>query len=173
MKDKYEDLKKILKSIKESVKLYNDLYPEEKIEVKEVNKKKDVKKFFICTYNEDCVGLFEKFDFSSKKLHDHYMAANIFTSINSNYIGAIKTHKGCNSVLENSPIGSLYTVEGRTHIVNCEINDYIHFDDMRLKMYNDGVLTFYEPGKATTSEILEVLKYSYNYYYKEKTKKKK
>ncbi len=173
MKDKYEDLKKILKSIKESVKLYNDLYPEEKIEVKKVEEKKDVKKFFICAYNEDCVGLFEKKDFSSVNLFNFYIAGSIFKGINSNYVGAIKTHEGSYAVKKYNKIGSSYIIDNNECFVNCEINDYIHFDDMRLKMYNDGVLTSYEPGKATSSEILEVLKYSYNYYYKEKTKKKK
>ena len=35
---------------------------------------------------------------------------------------------------------------------------------MRLIMYNDGKIGPYELGKSNLEEMLEVLKYAYNYY---------
>lgn len=124
----------------------------------------DVSKLHICVYNEDCIGLFKKrcvqFDGWWRKVIE------IYESLDSNYTG-IKVL--CNEA-KNSMNGKFLKCGesidfiSRYYSSDCSIKSAISFDDMRFKLLKSGLIKPYKMGKATSSEMLEVLSQAYDYY---------
>jgi len=170
-KNKYEELKSILDGIKKAVELYNDLNPQEKLAITPQEEKKDVSDIFICVYNDKHVGLFKKINWSTEKRNQSsysdyakYDAGSIYVGIDSNYIGMKETHSY--NICRNhwQPAGKKLIVDGKSYVSNCAMKNGMSFDDMRLIMYSDGQIEPYEIGKATSREMIDVLKYASSYY---------
>lgn len=169
-KNKNEELKSILSDIKKALELYNDLNPEEKMKLVPQEEKKDVSDIFVCVYNDKYVGLFKKINWSTEvKTYigyskPEYKAGSIYIGIDSNYIGMKETHYSsrCTNVWER--IGTKYVIDGNSYVANCNMQNGMSFDDMRLIMYNDGVIDSYEIGKASSKKMIEVLSYACSYY---------
>lgn len=161
IKELNEELKSILESLQKAVELYNSLSSKEKLQLVSEVEKKDVSDIFVCVYNDKCVGLFErKFLSSSMNLFGEYYAGMIYIGIDSNYIGLKTIHDGISSVNVWEKTGKAIS----NYVTNCNMQNDMSFDDMRLIMYNEGQIEPYENGKATSQEILEVLKYAFKYY---------
>lgn len=163
-KQKQEELKLILESIHRALELYNDLTPEQKMQI--TPKAKDISNIYICVYDEIHVGLFQKTNWCGPVniWNNTYDAGIVYLGIDSNYVGMKKTHTCNYSENRWQPIGTKTIVDGKGHVANCEMQDCMSFDDMRLIMYKEGQIGPYEIGKASSQEILEVLKYATSYY---------
>ena len=126
----------------------------EKVNVKDVD---------VCVYNEDCIGLFRKFEW----LKDGILfgeAGIIYVGIDSDKLG-IKSlvDSGINTNYFVSA-GERCYVNGKTYLANCTINDSIGFDDLRFKLFRSGIIGVFEMGKATPEEMLEVMCYAADYF---------
>lgn len=169
-KQKYESLKEIVAGLQNALELYNQLNPEEMMELTKKDTRKDVSNIFICVYNDKHVGLFEKINWNttpikkSKYSDIEYDAGSIYVGVNSNYIGMKTTHHGSLPQSHWEPAGTYATIDEVQYVANCTMKNGMSFDDMRLIMYNNGEIGSYEVGKATDQEILEVLKYASSYY---------
>ena len=166
-KKKYEEIKSILEGIQKSIELYNNLNPQEKLAITLQDERKDVSDIFICVYNDKHVGLFKKLDWHSKSYgieNRYYEAGTIYIGVYSNYIGMKKTHESFYTIDSWQDAGIKRNVSGKTYVSNCTMQKCMSFDDMRLIMYSNRLIDSYEPGKATSKEINEVLEYAYSYY---------
>ncbi len=175
--EKIEELKAMLENLKEIAELYNGMVPaQEKVEVvpQQLN---DVSNVFVCVYNGNSVGFFKKknwhSDISSYRVGDYYDAGSIYEGVDSDYIALKTTHEGYGIRNRWEEVGRDVTLSSGTYIANCSMSDGMSFDDMRLIMYSAGDSEPYQFGKATSAEMLEVLKYAYNYYGLESKKLKR
>lgn len=171
MQDKYDRLTEILNLIKEAIKLYNDLdeNTNNKIKVEPIETK-NVRKIYIGVYDDSYVGLFERITFSStsdwydKFGRKCYRTGELYKGINTNYIAIHLSHDETKFIDVWEPIGSKRVIDENTYNVDCKMSHVISFDDMRLIMHNMGKLDYYEIGKATNEEMLEVMDFAYEYY---------
>lgn len=168
-KKKYEELKSILEGLQKAIEMYNDLNPEQKLEITPQDKRKDVSDIFICVYNKKHVGLFKKINWKSghyvRYFSDCYNAGSIYIGVDSNYIGMKTTHEDSIGVSRWEKAGARIDLkEQGTYIANCDMENGMSFDDMRLIMYNAGQIESYEIGKASSQEMIDVLKYASSYY---------
>ncbi|MEE0699879.1 MAG: hypothetical protein U0M66_04765 [Bacilli bacterium] len=159
----------ILSRIEEIVQIYNNLEPENPISIQK--KDVDVSNVFVCAYNNSQVGLFKKRNYFKliNSSDNSYDAGSVYLGIRSNYIGIKKTHDDKSSCNSWQPAGSVATAGNEKYVSNCDMNNEMSFDDMRLCMYNDGEIDSYEIGVATFEEMLKVLKYA-SYYFRNKVK---
>lgn len=160
--------REILISIQEIIKMYQELSPEEKNLLITPSDKNDVKDIFICMYDDMYVGLFRKINWSSRVTEKNdvfpYNAGNIYVGVNSSYIGMELIHSGYVDNKEWQIIGEKVIVDDKSYVANCNMQNSMSFDDMRLIMYCEGKIDSYEIGKADSKEILDVLKYAVSYY---------
>lgn len=170
-KNKKEELKQILEDIKKALALYNSIDHERNLKIVNQNEQQDVRDVFVCVYDDKCVGLFKKIDWNCGGYGKD--TGSIYVGVDSNYIGMKKTHDSFSSVNKWQPAGtSVHLCSGRSsgrYVANCDMQDSMSFDDMRLIMYNAGQIESYEIGKATSQEKLAVLKYAFNYYQLDKS----
>lgn len=140
-----EELKQLLSEIKENKDDETDLE----------DGYKDVSDVFICIYDDSNVGLF------NQKVINEFTASYLVKS-NCIYIGTFSDIIGIKNLIENEwrTIG----YNAYKYVANCNMQDSMSFDDVRLIMYSNGIIDAYEPGKATIQEMLEVLKYAFTYY---------
>lgn len=174
-----EEIKKRLEEIKNAACMYNDIVSEEKICVTG-GKIWDVSEFFVCFYNQKHVGLFSKKDCCSG-IYNHvfgakYDACSIYYGVDSLYVGMKRIHQGYTSLNKWATCGDFVTLSSGNYVINCNMEDSMSFDDMRLIMYSNGEIGPYTVGKAADKEILDVLCYASKYFqakketFKEKTK---
>lgn len=167
-KKKYEELKSILKGLQKALELYNDLNPPKNLAITPQEEKKDVSDIFICVYNGKHVGLFKKInwnsDYYSRWSDCDYDAGSIYVGVDSNYVGMKQTHDRNIEVSCWKKVGARVDLEKGTYIANCNMQNGMSFDDMRLIMYSDEQIETYEIGKASSKEIIDVLEYASRYY---------
>lgn len=169
-KEKFEELKSILEELQKALELYNELNPSQKLTITQQTEKRDVNNIFICVYNGIHVGLFKKINWSTELRKnyffgcDEYDAGSIYVGINSNYVGMKKTHSDNFWLNKWQPIGTKVVLNNNSYVSNCVMQTGMSFDDMRLIMYSAGKIGPYEIGKATSQEMLDVLKYASSYY---------
>ena len=181
----------LLQKIKELVEAYNDLPNAERVAVVpeklalEMNvplqeDEKDISLFYICSYDENRVGLFKELRYSSPKEkvmgYERWSAGSLFLGVESNLIGIKVTHEDFKDDVYWHKVGAIENVDSKRYVCNCNMHEAITFDDMRLMMYEEGVIGPYQLGKATNRDIINVLKYAKGYYEKktpsiQKTKK--
>ncbi len=170
-KNKTAELKQILESIEKVIKMYNCMNTEEQLELVKKEEKKDVKNVFVGVYNDNCVGLFKKIDWSTSieqwtEFHSaKYDAGSIYVGIDSDYIGLKTTHESYYSTDRWDDIGENVVFNGNDYTANINMKNAISFDEMRLLMFRAGLIKYYDFGRATTQEILEVLNYAFDYYH--------
>ena len=166
-KKKYKELQSILMGLTKALELYNDLNPQEKYAITPQEERKDVRDIFICFYNGKHVGLFKKINWCSshKGKKSNYNAGSVYVGVDSNYVGIKQTHEDYRAVSCWKYAGSIVDLgDNDTYIANCNMENGMSFDDMRLIMYCDGSIGPYEIGKANSKEIIDVLKYASSYY---------
>lgn len=141
---------------------------------------KDVSLFYVCSYDENRVGLFKELRYSSPKEsvvgYERWSAGSLFIGVESNLIGIKVTHEAFNDDDYWHTQGAIENVDNKRYVCNCNMHEAITFDDMRLMMYEEGLIGAYKLGKATNRDIINVLKYAKGYYEKkniqiQKTKK--
>lgn len=125
---------------------------------------KDVRGTFICVYDENQVGLFKRINYSTRGSSSSYDAYNIYEGIDSDYIGIEQLHDGSIDYHLWNGIGTRVVVRDDKYVANCNMYKSIHFEDMRLIMYQDQKIGPYERGRATSKEILDTLCYAKDYY---------
>ncbi len=162
---KHEELKSILEGLQKALELYNDLNPQEKLEITPQGERKDVSDIFICVYNDKHIGLFKKINWYTRKYDSvEYAAGSIYVGIDSDYIGMKGMHPYYTYENRWQPVGKKVIVCDKCYISNCIMQNSMSFDDMRLIMYSDGQIKPYEIGKASSKEMIDVLKYAFSYY---------
>ena len=178
-KEKLEELKKIVSDIKHSITLYNTLNPDNKLVLSEHDESiKDVSSIQICVYNKRHIGFFKQISYWTDSSNDtlkKYDAGFVLSGINSEYVGVIVTHRNTTSMYKVEKIGyRVSTNNGKNvYIANCEINDLMSFDDMRMIMKKAGEIGDYKVGKSNSIEMQKVLEYAFNYYQLDKKTKRK
>lgn len=168
-KEPYIEVKEMLETIKNMTEsligVYNEMDVNEKLQLDYVKplEKEDVSKKYICVYNDNQTGLFER---------NFYDDANAMIYFNSNHTG-IQLMK--NGWIKKGSFIELYYFPGKCgkirRFATCDMTEAIHFDDLRLIMYSAGIIDTFEIGKATEQEILEVLKYARTYYHLDNVQK--
>ncbi len=166
---KKEELKSLLEGLQKALEMYNDLNPQEKLTITPQEEKKDVSDIFICVYNNKHVGLFKKINWDSNYSYrsgdDYYDAGSIYVGVDSNYVGMKQTHERWIDVSYWKKAGARVALKDKdTYVANCNMENGMSFDDMRLIMYGDGQIGPYEIGKASSQEMIDVLKYASSYY---------
>lgn len=155
---------KLLESIKNAIEAYNKLNPNDKIVLNFESQYHDVNNVFVCAYDSKFVGLFNRFKY--RNTHKNY--DNVFTYDYLIYKGINSSHIGLKQMSGILFVTNKYLVAGQSvseeYVSDCEINNEIGFDDLRLKMYSEGLIGPYQIGKATDEEMLEVLKYASEYF---------
>ena len=178
-KENLEELKKIVSDIKHAITLYNTLNPDNKLVLSEDDENiKDVSNIQICVYNKGHIGLFKQTQYFTESSDDNlenYNAGLVFHGIDSGYTGVIVTHRGTNALYKVEKIGYRVSVNNgkSVYIANCEINDLMSFDDMRMIMKKAGEIGDYKVGKSNSIEMQKVLEYAFNYYQLDKKNKRK
>ncbi|MBQ7104925.1 MAG: hypothetical protein IJN90_03635 [Bacilli bacterium] len=172
-------MENLLNKIKDLIEAYNNLpdakkmvlVPEEyakSMNIKIDEEKKDISDMYICLYNNGKVGLFKELRFSSGietiMGHNSWNAGSLFIGVNSNLVGLRITHQNFSSDAYWEKEGYQETVDKKRYVCNCNMQDAITFDDVRLMMYEDKEISSYELGKASNSEMIQVLKYAKKYY---------
>lgn len=164
-----EDLTLLLKNIRKAVKVYNSFQQEEKIEIvsrkKNENEEVNVSDIFVCVYNDEHVGLFRKVNYSNEPDHDYYDAGSIYVGVDSDYIGMKETHHNYHSAPVWRKAGARVKVDDHVYLCNCNMENGMSFDDMRLKMFEEGLIGSYKIGKASSEEMIEVLCYARSHYH--------
>lgn len=172
-------MEKLLEKIKELVEAYNDLPNAERVAV--VNEKyalemnvplqeetKDISHAYICAYDDGRVGLFKELRYSSPKEkvmgYDRWSAGSLFIGIESNLVGIRVTHDDFMELDAWQKVGATEIVDKERYVCNCNIYDAMTFDDIRLMMYEEGLIRPYTLGKATNRDIVNALKYAKKYY---------
>ncbi len=180
----------LLQRIKDLVAAYNDLPNAERVAVVpeklalEMNipqeEQKDTSLFYICAYDGDKVGLFKELRYSSPKEsvvgYERWSAGSLFIGVESNLVGIKVTHEAFSDEDYWHKVGAIENVDNKRYVCNCNMYEAITFDDMRLMMYEEGIIGPYQLGKATNRDIINVLKFAKGYYEKkmpsaQKTKK--
>ncbi len=166
METDFEKTKKVLttlrEAIDEAVSLYNKMNPNNKLEIGNQNTK-DVRNVFVCAYNQNCVGLFTATNYYCTTLR--HITGTLYLGVDSPYV-AIKevSNHGDASYTTWEQIGKVECIGNKNYVTNCVISKVMSFDDMRVKMVQDGTLPTFTPGKATSSEMVQVLSYASIYY---------
>ena len=151
------------------VKLLEDL----KQLLGKIKEKKDVSNLFICVYDDSNVGLFKQKVIKTKEVRnipfcptDIYEPDTYDLISTCVYIGVFSNIIGMKDLTNNRWKGVGHKVSNiiSSYTANCNMQDNMSFDDMRLIMYSNGIIDAYEPGKATIQEMLEVLKYAVTDY---------
>ncbi len=127
----------------------------------------NISNIFICVCNDQHVGLFKRIDWVSKIEYTpipRYASGSIYVGVNSGYIGVNLTHSDTCTMNLWCPSGTKVFLPDRTYIANCNIENAMSFDDMRLIMHDVGEIKNYEIGKASLKEVFEVLQYASSYY---------
>lgn len=158
-------------AIKELVKAYNQCFPNDTLVLHEANEVKDVSNLFVCVYDNNYVGLFNKLCFRKKKNaewiweDDFYFSDDIYVGYDSSHVGIKVLRRGDDFKNYWMHNGTYRVWDGKRYNVTCDMCESISFDDMRLIMYEAGELsTPYEFGKATQEQILQVLSFAKKYY---------
>lgn len=134
---------------------------------------KDVKNVEVCVYDDNCVGLFKKIEWVRYPSSTYKYSGIIYVGIDSSKVGMKSLYNcGCCENRFMGP-GDIWEVDGKRYLANCKINKAISFDDMRFKLYRSGIIEPYTMGKATASEMLDVLCYAADYFDVEKVNFKK
>ncbi len=168
--DSYIEIKTILQDIQKAIEIYNHITKDEKISIV-TETPRDVRDIFICFYNKEHVGLFQKISCYSTvdKINQFskYEADDIYLGIDSSYIGIKNLHHNYDYTDKFQRCGKSVTFHGTTYVANCHMEDAMSFEQMRFIMYKSGIISSYTLGKATSREILDVLCYANNYFVKE------
>lgn len=172
-------MENLLIKIKELVEAYNNLPGAEKVAVvpekyaHDMNipideKEIDVSTYYICVYDDAQVGLFKELRHSTGKEYvmgtAKYEAGSLFIGVESNLIGMKTTHEVFRTVSNWQESGTLEIVDQKRYVCNCNMYDAMPFDDMRLLMYEEGIINSYRLGKATEKDLIKVLKFAHQYY---------
>ena len=134
-----------------------------------------VNNLYIGKYNDEEIGLFSKTDFKIDKKKEmgflHYDAGEIYTDING-HIGIRITHD--DDVYTNfwAPLDYQVNYNNKTYCANCAITEIRNFNQMRIIMYNKGLIPNFNSNIVTREEFNEVLNFSLEFY-KPKSKQKK
>lgn len=153
----------LLGEIKDKIALYNEMYPDLQVELIE---KIDVTNIVVGIYNLNKIDLFKRIPYDSQNdfafLGAKYKEGIIYDGFFTDSVG-IKVYREdffetdfwvYNGTKINFKNGRKY----------CYIDEIINYEDMRLLMYQDGLIGEYEMGKATFDEMKAVLNYAYEYY---------
>lgn len=172
-------MENLLNKIKELIAAYNDLPNAEKVVIvpeeyaKNMNipleePTNDVSAYHVCVYDDGKVGLFKEIKFSSPKETvmnaERWNAGSLFIGVNSSLIAIKKTHEGFVFRDRWQEKGEVERVDNKRYVCNCNAHDAMTFDDMRLIMYENGEIGPYELGKATSRDLINVLKFAKKYY---------
>lgn len=164
-----ENLTLLLKNIRKAVEVYNSFEQEEKIEIvsrkKNENKEVDVSNIFVCVYNDEHVGLFRKINYNEKTDRAYYNAGSIYVGVDSDYIGMKETHCNSHCTTVWKKAGAKVKVDDHVYLCNCNMENGMSFDDMRLKMFEEGLIDSYKIGKSSSEEMIEVLCYARSHYH--------
>ncbi len=160
-------LTEIDRKLRELEQLKRDLTAERKSS----ESQKDVSHVAICLCSDGHIGFFEIQDFCSNIIKDlfrdkKYDSGIIYRERATGLCGIELTHYGYGEYRKFAPAGTLvFDIKtDRYYVSNCQIDNMILFDDLRLRLYNSGDIGPYKIGQATDEEILEMLRFAYNYF---------
>lgn len=137
---------------------------------KEAEELKDVTNIEVCVYDNDCIGLFRKVEWVRYPSTIYKSSGIIYVGVDSSKVGMRKLLDNGTTLNKFIEPGDIWEVNNKSYLSNCTINKAVGFDDIRFKLYRSGLIGSYEMGKATASEMLEVMCYAADYFQLEKVK---
>ncbi len=168
-----ENLEELRATLDHAVTLYNSISPKAKVTLKEDTRATN--NMFVCTYDDDKVGLFRREEVCYYPFfwdNDVYDTNLVYFGIDSDYIGSKRIHEFRNACNRWNDVGYLVTDNEKSYITNCKMTNAVPFDLVRLIMYREGKLQSYQVGTATDRELIDVLSYASDHFVKEKDKQK-
>ena len=121
----------------------------------------DTKDLYVCVYDGDSVGVFRRKEYGYYLGYFSKISGWIYKDLLSEQIGIYGCFKGedVEEPMEWKEIGYTAYIETAT----CNMNRAVAFESIRLALKRDRKLDIREPGKATLSEIYEVLELAPEY----------
>ena len=126
-------------------------------------------------YDDNKIGLFIKKPWVGKVVRDEWTGFNsydagiIYIGMNNDLTGIKRTHYGIFSDDSYGLVGSECSlIDGTHYVVNCELNDEFSYNEVRLSMLDDNLITVLDMYKTTEDEMSEVLAYASKNYRKQK-----
>lgn len=165
-----------LENIQKQIEIYNESHPENPVML--TPKYIDVKDLFICSYNEGEVGLFKKKNYHTPIIEagniDHcFQAGSIYIGQNSTEVCIKTDHNGWFALSHMEQAGFMACCDGEVYIATSDMKGDVSFDYLRLLMYQQGRIENYILGKATDKDILDVLCYAKEEYFKKSYTKRR
>ncbi len=161
--ERLKKLETMLKELKETVRLYNELNPQGKIEI--VPSLEDVSQVVICTHDDGHIGLFKKINCFEKVIgNNKYKIGTIYKGMDSSCVALKTFHKKSAFLDYFMASGTGVCLENGSYVANCVIDNEMSFDDMRQIMRDNGEIESFQYGKASKEEMVFVLAYATKYY---------
>lgn len=173
-KDSNTTKRRVVKSVSKKPEIERRKPAQEVAKVRKENEElKDVKNVEVCLYDDNCIGLFKIIEWCKYPSSLYKYSGIVYIGIDSSKIGMKRLYENGYSVNCFIEPGDIWEVNGKRYLANCKINKTLSFDDMRFKLYRSGLISPYTIGKATASEMLEVMCYAADYFGIEKDNFKK
>lgn len=160
MKIKYKT--NVLNEIKRLIYIYNSFDEDDQLELQKKSNKLNVENIYVCWYDDNGVGLYEKFDWVTSRGDFGYDAGSVYTEFNGNNVGIKMCHDGhygCNQWLKKDDIRYVYSKK-TFYQATCDMYKTMSIDDIRKKMKENNVLSDYTEGVATVQELQAALDYA-------------
>lgn len=162
------DKNSLLEVLKKLVELYNKFESEKELQlITKEEKEEDVSNIFICFYNEEQLGLFER-----KLYHNLREYGEMYKGLNNDYLGIKVLGTKDDNNFGWKHVGYELYLDEKRFVTTCNMVDAISFDDVRFKMYNEGIIPAFKLGKASIAEMIEVKKYAQKHCLSEEVKKR-
>ncbi len=141
----------------------------------------NVQNLYFCINDRNEVGIYRRFEYYNRKIKtlfnkNYYDSGLIFEGLDNDNCAVIETHYDDIPTVRNLGIGKRISDARCYYTVNCMIKNYISFNNLCLKMIDEGLMSKYTCEQVSQSQLLKVIKYAYKYfdmYSVEKAKQKK
>ena len=125
-----------------------------------------VENLYFCINDRDEVGIYNRIEYYNKNIRtlfniNYYNSGLIFSGVDNDNVCIIQTHYESTNSVSALPVGSRV----KDYIANCKIVNYISFNNLCLKMYDEGLIKNYSMDKVKEKDLLKIIKYAYDYFF--------
>lgn len=129
-----------------------------------------VENLYFCINDRDEVGIYKRIKYYNKNIRtlfnkNYYNSGLIFSGVDNDNVCIIQTHYESNNSVSALPVGSRVSDEFNYYTANCKIVNYISFNNLCLKMYDEGLIKNYSMDKVKEKDLLKIIKYAYDYFF--------
>ncbi len=124
--------------------------------------KKDIQNIYIGIYDDNKIGFFKRLKWvtNDNKSAGEVYVGTPFAGLDNKMVSK-RTFKPANNFHWDLP-GTFIIIYDRLYVVNCHMKECISFDEMRKILFENNKIPFYELGKASLEEIIEVMNLAFD-----------